>query len=105
MYTKASELGLPAMFVDLRHEITHGQMPSLSVLREATEGALEWLRKDYWYKILTHQAVDMDQLGDVDISLDKKAPVENNGEESFEIESEAWEVYEGALTQRMGCIA
>ena len=36
------------MFVDLRHEATHGEMPSLVVLREACEGALKWLWVNHW---------------------------------------------------------
>ena len=51
MYTKAAELGLPAMFVDLRHEATHGEMPSLEVLREAARKALDWIWEDYWSKL------------------------------------------------------
>ena len=48
MYAKAAEVGLPALFVDLRHESTHGEMPSLRVLRDAAEKGLEWLWRDYW---------------------------------------------------------
>ena len=48
MYTKAGELGLPAMFVDLRHEATHGEMPTLNVLRDANAKALDWLWEHYW---------------------------------------------------------
>ncbi|KAL6721816.1 rRNA-processing protein las1 [Lecanora helva] len=48
MYAKAQEIGLPALFVDLRHEATHGDMPSLDSLRSATKRALKWLWDDYW---------------------------------------------------------
>ena len=48
MYDKAKELKLPAMFVELRHESIHGELPSLVVLRQAAEKALEWLWNDYW---------------------------------------------------------
>lgn len=48
MYAKAKQIGLPASFVELRHEATHGDLPSLVVLRRAAEKALEWLWNDYW---------------------------------------------------------
>lgn len=48
MYTKAQEIGLPALFVDLRHEATHGGMPSLTNLRSAAQRAMQWLWDDYW---------------------------------------------------------
>ena len=48
MYSKAQQIGLPALFVDIRHEAAHGEMPSLTNLREAAERAFEWLWDDYW---------------------------------------------------------
>lgn len=48
MYAKAQQIGLPAVFVDLRHEATHGDMPSLTNLRSAARRALQWLWDDYW---------------------------------------------------------
>ncbi|KAL9098854.1 MAG: hypothetical protein Q9163_005558 [Psora crenata] len=48
MYTKAGEVGLPAMFVELRHEGTHGDMPELVVLRDAARKGVDWLWEDYW---------------------------------------------------------
>ena len=48
MYTQAQKIGLPALFVDLRHEATHGDMPNLTNLRSAAERALTWLWEDYW---------------------------------------------------------
>ena len=51
MFTKAQEIGLPALFVDLRHEATHGDMPSLKTLRNAAQRAMQWLWVDYWAKL------------------------------------------------------
>ncbi|KZZ90985.1 cell morphogenesis protein Las1 [Ascosphaera apis ARSEF 7405] len=48
MYQKAMTLGLPASFVELRHEATHRELPSLSVFREATRRSLDWLWDFYW---------------------------------------------------------
>ncbi|KAI9796732.1 MAG: hypothetical protein M1825_006510 [Sarcosagium campestre] len=51
MFHAAKEAGLPAAFVELRHEITHGAIPSLVVLRTATERALDWLWERWWARI------------------------------------------------------
>lgn len=48
MYVKAKQIGIPASFVELRHEATHGDLPSLVVLRKAAERSLRWLWNDYW---------------------------------------------------------
>lgn len=36
------------MLVDLRHEATHNELPSLPLLRLAALQALGWLRACYW---------------------------------------------------------
>ncbi|EFW19445.1 rRNA-processing protein las1 [Coccidioides posadasii str. Silveira] len=51
MYQKAMTLGVPASFVELRHEATHRELPSLVVLRNAAQRSLEWLWEFYWEKI------------------------------------------------------
>ncbi|KAK4457760.1 hydroxyacylglutathione hydrolase [Cladorrhinum samala] len=48
MYDVAKSVGLPATFVELRHQATHEQLPSLSRLREAAERGLEWMWEYYW---------------------------------------------------------
>lgn len=48
MFQRAVDLGLPASFVELRHEATHREPPSLVVLRKATQRSLEWLWDNYW---------------------------------------------------------
>ena len=48
MYIIAKQIGIPASFVELRHEATHGDLPSLVVLRKAAERSLRWLWNDYW---------------------------------------------------------
>ncbi len=45
----ASAAGLPRLLVDLRHEATHNELPSLQVLRLAAQQALAWLRANYWW--------------------------------------------------------
>ncbi|KAL3473081.1 Las1-like protein, partial [Aspergillus californicus] len=40
MFARAMDLGLPASFVELRHEATHRELPSLTVLRDSTVRSL-----------------------------------------------------------------
>lgn len=54
MFQRAVDLGLPASFVELRHEATHRELPSLIVLRNATQRSLEWLWGYYWGRIDPH---------------------------------------------------
>ncbi|KAL2266381.1 hypothetical protein VTJ83DRAFT_5733 [Remersonia thermophila] len=48
MYDVAKSVGLPATFVELRHQATHEQLPSLTRLRSAARDALEWIWDYYW---------------------------------------------------------
>lgn len=48
MYSIAKTIGLPATFVELRHQATHEQLPSLSKLRSAASNALAWIWDFYW---------------------------------------------------------
>ena len=51
MYALAQEINLPAVFVDIRHDGAHGEMPSLDNLRDAAVRALEWLWDHYWAQL------------------------------------------------------
>lgn len=51
MFQRAVDLCLPASFVELRHEATHREPPSLVVLRKASQRSLEWLWDNYWVTI------------------------------------------------------
>ncbi|OAQ96205.1 hypothetical protein LLEC1_03262 [Akanthomyces lecanii] len=57
MYSIAKVIGLPATFVELRHQATHEQLPSLAKLRPAAHRALDWIWDYYWKQL--------DQGGDV----------------------------------------
>ncbi|KAK4103915.1 Las1-domain-containing protein [Parathielavia hyrcaniae] len=48
MYDVAKSVGLPATFVELRHQATHEQLPSLTRLRSAARQALGWIWGYYW---------------------------------------------------------
>jgi hypothetical protein len=44
----ARQIGLPEELVELRHQASHKDLPSITLLRNAAEDALEWLRTNYW---------------------------------------------------------
>ncbi|MCJ1296844.1 hypothetical protein MMC34_008412 [Xylographa carneopallida] len=46
----AASLHLPRLLVDVRHDSTHSQLPSLIVLRYAGWEALRWLWEHYWHQ-------------------------------------------------------
>jgi hydroxyacylglutathione hydrolase len=48
MYSLAKTIGLPATFVELRHQSTHEQLPSLAKLRTSARKALIWIWDYYW---------------------------------------------------------
>lgn len=48
MYSIAKNIGLQATFVELRHQCTHEELPSLANLRAATERSLLWIWDHYW---------------------------------------------------------
>ncbi|KAI5790159.1 Las1-like-domain-containing protein [Geopyxis carbonaria] len=51
MFQLAREQELPAMFIDVRHDATHGNLPSLRLLRVVVFKALQWLWEHYWATI------------------------------------------------------
>lgn len=65
MFAVAKTLGLPASFVELRHQISHEALPSLLTLRAGAERALEWIWGYYW----AHLSEDEDAAPEDD-SLD-----------------------------------
>ena len=44
----AEQIGLPRVFVDIRHDGTHDKLNSLELLRWASWEALKWLEDQYW---------------------------------------------------------
>ena len=54
MYSIAKTIGLPATYVELRHQATHEELPSLSKLRAGAQKALQWIW-DYYWAALTGQ--------------------------------------------------
>ena len=44
----AEEIGLPDWLVDMRHEATHANLPSIDTLRSGLRASLSWLQGKYW---------------------------------------------------------
>ncbi|KAI9512323.1 Las1-domain-containing protein, partial [Russula earlei] len=49
----ASQIGLPAWLVELRHAATHEDLPSLELLREGAKESLTWLLHNYFVPTLS----------------------------------------------------
>lgn len=81
MYDVAKSVGLPATFVELRHQATHEQLPSLSRLREAAERGLEWMWEHYWAGL---------------------GPSERSGRSSVEMQMQVDEMYGGRRENKPG---
>nr|XP_043631890.1 pre-rRNA-processing protein las1 [Erigeron canadensis]XP_043631891.1 pre-rRNA-processing protein las1 [Erigeron canadensis] len=44
----ADVIGIPRMLIDIRHESSHRDLPSLKLVRHASTKALDWLKAYYW---------------------------------------------------------
>ncbi|KAL2544456.1 las1-like family protein [Forsythia ovata] len=44
----ANAIGIPRMLIDIRHEGSHRELPSLQLVRLASMKALDWLKSYYW---------------------------------------------------------
>lgn len=51
MYDVATELNMPEQWVEVRHEITHGEIPDLRILEQCTNEAIDWLWEYFWTKL------------------------------------------------------
>ena len=51
LHEAASRLSVPEWVVEVRHETTHGAMPTITLLRAAMHFALAWLDTHYWKEV------------------------------------------------------
>lgn len=63
MYGVAKTVGLPAGFVELRHQGTHEPMPGLAQLRPAAGRALVWIWEYYWRNLPEADGPGQDEGG------------------------------------------
>lgn len=101
MYTQAQKIGLPALFVDIRHEATHGDMPNLPNLRSAADRALGWLWDDYW-KGLEGEAVSITRDGQTLRTQERGAHLvgKSDGDEEEEEQPGGWQKWQGRWTPK-----
>ncbi len=57
--------GLPRILVDIRHEASHNELPSLALLRLGAAAALAWLSQSYWQQQADHVALRKSQIQDL----------------------------------------
>eukprot|EP00079_Xenopus_tropicalis_P008614 XP_002931880.3 PREDICTED: ribosomal biogenesis protein LAS1L-like [Xenopus tropicalis] len=67
----ANELKIPEWVVNLRHDLTHGKLPKLSMCRKGWDCVMEWLRREYWSRQLgntpsTHWGSDEEKTEDTE---------------------------------------
>lgn len=99
MYTQAQKIGLPALFVDLRHEATHGDVPPLKDLRRAAKRGLEWLWGDYWVGIQGQGLVKAAEEED-EIRWRGEKIEGYKGEEEEEEQPGGWQRWRGRWTPK-----
>jgi ribosomal biogenesis protein LAS1 len=58
-------LGIPAWLVDIRHEATHNQLPSLPVLRMAATTLLDYYRQVYWDPMFLSRQADLERASNM----------------------------------------
>ena len=98
MYTQAQKVGLPALFVDIRHEATHGDMPNLRNLRSAADRALKWLWDDYW-KDLERKAANVESMDLITVDGGEHVR-ENVGGDGEEEQPGGWQRWQGRWTPK-----
>ncbi|KAJ6240194.1 hypothetical protein M0813_24537 [Anaeramoeba flamelloides] len=54
----AKRLQIPSYLVQIRHDATHGKLPSLDFLKISSDYCMEWLQKRYWAPIAAKMAKD-----------------------------------------------
>ena len=98
MYTQAQKIGLPALFVDIRHEATHGDMPNLTNLRSAADRALRWLWEDYWKGLEEQEAALPASGGRTAVLLDEGICQGEGLEEEEKQQPGGWQRWQGRWT-------
>jgi hypothetical protein len=68
----AQRIGIPLWIVDLRHESTHNQLPTLQVLRLAAQHLLKWLESNYWLPQYTLLRTKVQKIGNILQSQEEK---------------------------------
>ncbi|KAG0204714.1 profilin, required for normal timing of actin polymerization in response to thermal stress [Mortierella sp. GBA30] len=68
-YLAVEKVGMPIWFVELRHTATHDYLPSLTILRSATNQALAWINDNYWIPQLVSVKLDETLTPDMKLAM------------------------------------
>ncbi|EDO65258.1 Las1-domain-containing protein [Neurospora crassa] len=109
MYGVAKSVGLPATFVELRHQATHEQLPSLTRLRTAAKKGLEWIWDYYWKHLPEVEDETKGEEGGDDVIMldegDEQDEKDEGGEDDEDDEGPAWRLYdEGWVPKPIGVV-
>ncbi|KPI35995.1 uncharacterized protein AB675_1703 [Cyphellophora attinorum] len=88
MYAFAAKIDMPEDFVDLRHTIVHGDIPSLPTLQTYNKRALAWLWVKWWQK---------NAQGDPAQARENEEEERMMAEEGRRKSFEAWKAYSAVL--------
>ncbi|KAG2463483.1 LAS1L protein, partial [Polypterus senegalus] len=80
----AREMNIPEWIVNLRHQLTHGRLPTLNWCRKGCEFVLDWLRKEYWSRQLGSIPSEYCELGSDEAEVKEEEMAEANEEENKE---------------------
>ena len=96
MYAVAKSVGLPATFVELRHQATHEQLPSLTRLRATARKALDWIWDYYWQHLTDMPDPSKDKDSDEEIEVISE-PLPNLVEQYLEEDPAKQEALKGEI--------
>ncbi|KAI9271508.1 Las1-like-domain-containing protein [Phascolomyces articulosus] len=69
----AERINMPGWFVEIRHDATHGYLPSLALLQDAASQALAWIQETFWVPALRTNrkpVMDKGKLQDIEKALE-----------------------------------
>lgn len=99
MYSLAKTIGLPATFVELRHESTHEALPSTAKLRRGARKALKWIWESYWRHLGEDVESDKDEFRAGETEEGEKMEDEvsdtQGDDDTGGTSSTGWTLYEG----------
>ncbi|XP_045831949.1 pre-rRNA-processing protein las1 [Trifolium pratense] len=70
---RADKICIPRMLIDVRHEGSHRELPSLNVARSASVKALDWLKSYYWEP--QSEAIPFQGKGNADVKKEIKSTI------------------------------
>lgn len=78
----AEQIGLPRNLVDLRHDGTHDELPSLGILELALAQSLAWLKENYWDPSAQQDEILLEKCTDILARLKEQLRNDNEKKQS-----------------------